>query len=171
MTNSVPSEYSPVAPHLIVKDAKEAVDFYRRAFGADELQSSPGPDGRIWICEIMLNGTRLLLHEEFPDMGLHAPISLGGVSVQLHVYVPDADAAYARAIQEGATPVQEPLDSFWGDRYSQVQDPSGHRWVLATQIEDLPLEELRERQQEYNARHTGISQPTEVSDKAAFKEE
>ncbi|MFC3448585.1 VOC family protein [Amycolatopsis speibonae] len=169
MNKAVPQEFSPITAHLVVPSADEAIEFYRKAFDANELRRETGPDGRIWICELLINRTRVLLHEEFPDMGLQAPVKLGGVSVQLHMYVPNADASYAKAIEAGATSVMEPMDAFWGERYSQVQDPAGHRWVLATQLEDLSPDQLHERAKEYKSEHAGMSQPAKVTKEAAFK--
>src|SRR5262249_1174364 len=143
------------------------MDFYKKAFGADVLQFSEGPDGRLWTCELLIYAGRVMLNEEFPDMGLRAPDSVGGVSVQLYTYVDDADAAYRKATQAGAISVTEPMDAFWGDRYSQVQGPNGHRWEFATKREDLSPQDHKARQQQYNREHAGIHTPEEAKPHSA----
>jgi PhnB protein len=145
MTGGVPTEFPGVTPQLIVPDTDTAVRFYREAFGADELLHNRGPDGRIVHCELLINGGRLLLHDEFPENGHHSPQSLGGTAVTLHLYVADVDASFATAVSAGAEPLMPPADAFWGDRYAIIRDPFGHRWSLATQHEDLSTAELEER--------------------------
>jgi uncharacterized glyoxalase superfamily protein PhnB len=146
-----PEEFRGVTPQLVVRDADAAIDFYAHAFGADVFQKTHGPDGRIWHVELLIAGGRILLVEPYPEMGIDAPH--GPNSVMLHMYVPDVDAAYARALAAGATSLMDPWDSFWGDRYCQLADPSGHRWALATKTEDLSVDETRDRGNAYIARH------------------
>jgi PhnB protein len=138
---------------LTVDDADAAVEFYRAAFGADELLRSHSVDGRVMHCELLIHGGRLLLRDEFPEMGDRSPGTIGGTPVILHLYVSDVDAAYERAIQAGATGEMPPADQFWGDRYAMVTDPFGHRWSMATQREDLTAEELVQRAEEWGERH------------------
>jgi PhnB protein len=145
MNSGVPTEFPGVTPQLTVPDTDAAVRFYREAFGADELLRNHGPDGRVMHCELLINGGRLLLHDEFPDNGHRSPQSLGGTSVTLHLYVAGVDASFAAAVAAGAEPLMPPADAFWGDRYAIVRDPFGHRWSLATQHEDLSTAELQER--------------------------
>jgi PhnB protein len=137
---------------LTVHDAGAAVRFYRAAFDADELLRQDAPDGRVLHCELLVYGGRLLLHDEFPEMGDRSARTIGGSPVMLHLYVPDVDAAYRRAVQAGATPLMAPADAFWGDRYAQVTDPFGHRWSLATQREDLTGEEISDRYAQWRER-------------------
>jgi PhnB protein len=145
MTGGVPTEFPGVTPQLTVPDTAAAVRFYRQAFGADELLHNRAPDGRVMHCELLINGGRLLLHDEFPDHGHHSPLSLGGTCVTLHLYVADVDASFTTAVAAGAEPLMPPEDAFWGDRYAIVRDPFGHRWSMATQREDLSAAELEER--------------------------
>ncbi len=152
-----PEEFRGVTPQLVVADAAVAIDFYTRAFGADVFHKAYGPDGRIWHVEMLIAGGRILLVEPYPEMGIDAPS--GATAVMLHMYVPDVDTAYARALAAGATPLMEPWNSFWGDRYCQVADPSGHRWALATKVEDLSEDETLDRGNAYIARHPDVPQP------------
>jgi PhnB protein len=144
MSGSLP-EFPGVTPQLTVSDTAAAVDFYRAAFGADELLRNHAPDGRVMHCELLVHGGRLLVHDEFPEAGDLSPAALGGSPVALHLYVTDVDAAFARAVAAGAVAVMEPMNAFWGDRYAQVTDPFGHHWSLATQQEDLAAEEMNDR--------------------------
>jgi PhnB protein len=148
-------EFPGVTPQLTVPDTDAAVRFYRAAFGADELLRTNAPDGRVMHCELLVNGGRLLVHDEFPEMGDHAPGTLGGSPVMLHLYVPDVDAAYDTALAAGASELLAPTDAFWGDRYAQVTDPAGHRWSLATQQEDLSADDVTARGEAWTAEHGG----------------
>jgi PhnB protein len=126
----------PLVPHLVVDGAADAIDFYARAFGAEELTRQATPDGKKLIhAALRLNGSMLLLCDDFPEMrgGMRgSPAALGGSPVTLHLDVPDVDAAFARALAAGAQ-VRMPLaDMFWGDRYGKLRDPFGHEWSLAT---------------------------------------
>jgi PhnB protein len=147
----VQPEFPGVTPQLTVDDADAAVRFYRDAFGADELLRNRAPDGRVLHCELLIAGGRVLVHDEFPEMGDRSPRTIGGSPVMLHLYVADVDAAYERAVAAGATPLMPPADAFWGDRYAQVTDPSGHRWSLGTQREDLTGDQIAERAARYHA--------------------
>ena len=160
--DSAQEEFSGVTPHLIVSDAAAAIDFYVAAFGADELTRQAGPDGRIWHAELLIAGGRMLLMDEFPDMGARSPAALGGTPVMLHLYVPDTDAQYARAIEAGATAVMEPTDAFWGDRYAQIDDPFGHRWSLATKLADLTAAETNQRGEEWLDAHGNPASPAQA---------
>jgi PhnB protein len=145
MNDSAAGEFPGVTPQLTVTDADAAARFYRRAFGADELLRNHGPDGRVMHCELLINGGRLLLHDDYFAGRDQTPVALGGTPVVLHLYVADVDAAFAAALTAGATPVMEPQDAFWGDRYAQLQDPFGHQWSLATRREDLSIADLEAR--------------------------
>lgn len=149
----IPEGYHSVTPSLVVRGAADAIEFYKRAFGARELGRMAAPDGQvIWHAEIQIGDSRLMLSDEFPEMGdCRAPTSLGGTSTSLHIYVEDADAAFQRAVDAGAT-VSMPLeDAFWGDRYGTVTDPFGHQWGIATHQEDVSEEEMRRRAQAHAA--------------------
>jgi uncharacterized glyoxalase superfamily protein PhnB len=153
----VPEEFRGVTPHLVVPDAEAAIRFYVQAFGADVFHRAYGPDGRVWHVELLVAGGRLLLVEPYPDMGIDVPT--GHASVMLHMYVPDVDAAYARALAAGAKSLMEPWNSFWGDRYCQLADPAGHRWAIATKIEDLSIDETHGRGEAYIAEHPNAPHP------------
>src|SRR5690348_5610512 len=118
----------PITPHIVVQGAERAVAFYREAFGAEEIDRIPTPDGRLMSVRLRLAGGLLHLADEFPEMAVLAPPSIGGTAVVLGLEVPDAEAIFERAVAAGAT-VRQPLaDVFWGDRHGQLEDPFGHRW-------------------------------------------
>jgi PhnB protein len=145
-TRPIPEGYYSLTPGLVVRDAAKAIEFYQRAFGAQEVTRMQAPDGRVWHAELQIGDSRLMLGDEFPDMGTtRAPQSLGGTSVSVHLYVEDVDAVFKRAVEAGAT-VTEPLtDMFWGDRYGKITDPFGHDWGLATRVEEVSEEEQQRR--------------------------
>ena len=142
----IPAGYHAITPYLSIRGAADAIEFYKRAFGAKELERMPGPDGQsIMHAELKIGDSIVFLADEFPDMGSRAPESLGGTTGTLHVYVKDVDAAFARAVAAGAQ-VRMPLaDMFWGDRYAKVADPFGHEWGLGTHKEDLTPKEIAKR--------------------------
>lgn len=133
----------PLKPHLVVADSRAAIDFYKKAFGAEEIFTISMPDGEgLMHAEVRINGATVMLAEEFPGCGSHSPQSLGGTTATFHLSVPDVDQAFARATAAGAGPVMAPADMFWGDRYALVQDPFGHRWSFATRLRELTPEEM-----------------------------
>jgi len=137
-----PPRYHDVTPYLIVRDAPGALDFYARAFGATELMRLPMGD-LIGHAEILVGDSVVMLADEME--GYVGPQSLGGTSVSLMIYVPDVDAAYARALAAGATAKQPVADQFYGDRTGQLVDPYGHAWTLATHVEEVSPEEIARR--------------------------
>ena len=144
--NPIPEGFHTVTPHLVIKNAGEAVEFYKRAFGAEELCRMPGPDGRTLMhAELRIGDSPVMICEELPDMGCRSPASLGGCSVTLTLYVEDADKAFQRAVNAGATATLPPKDQFWGDRYGKVRDPYGYDWAIAMHIEDVSPEEMQKR--------------------------
>ncbi len=145
-------EYAGITPHLTVPSTEAAVAFYQAAFGADELIRNAGEDGRVFHCELLLNGGRLLLHDDFSEHG-ETPAAIGGSPVTLHLYVPDVDDTYRRCIDAGAQSLSEPEDTFWGDRYAQIKDPAGHLWSLGTRTNDLSIAEHEERADEWSKEH------------------
>jgi uncharacterized glyoxalase superfamily protein PhnB len=150
---AIPDGFHSVTPHLIVKDAGKALDFYVRAFGATERVRMPGPDGGIMHAEMSIGDSIVMLGEERPDMDSRGPLSLGGSSVSLMIYCDDADAMFKRATAAGAS-VKMPIDDvFWGDRYGQVIDPFGHVWSIGTHKKDLTPAEMKQGAQEFFA-HT-----------------
>jgi PhnB protein len=147
MAHPIPDGHHTITPHLVIKGASEAIEFYKRAFGAEELSRMPfpGQDGqmRLGHAELQIGSSRLFLADEFPEYGGRGPD--GKSPVTLHLYVTDADAAFRRAVDAGAT-VKMPLaDMFWGDRYGQVVDPFGHHWSIAEHLEDLTPAQMQER--------------------------
>ncbi len=142
----VPTGYHTVTPHLVVRGADQAIDFYKRAFGATEKGRSPGPDGKSLIhADIMIGDSHVMLCDEFPSMNCFSPLHRRGTSCTIHLYVDDVDAVFNRAVAAGAK-VSMPLgDMFWGDRYGKITDPFGHEWSLGTHKEDVAPEEMAKR--------------------------
>ena len=138
---------SKLTAHIVVRRAERAIDFYRRAFGAEEVLRLNGPDGEIAHAELRFGDTLLYLNEEARDQDEHSPESLGGAAASLHLYVDDVDAAYARAVSAGAIPRTRVEDMFWGERYGTVRDPFGYEWALAQRVEALTPAEIRARAQ------------------------
>ena len=132
----------PVTPHIVVAGADRAAAFYRDAFGAEEVERIPTPDGRLMSVQLRVDGGLLHLADEFPEWGVLAPPSIGGTAVVLALTVADADAVFAQAVAAGAQ-VRQPLaDMFWGDRHGQLEDPFGHRWNVDQHLRDVAHDEL-----------------------------
>ena len=148
---SPPAGYHSVTPAIIVRDAAQAIEFYRRAFGAEELSRMAGPDGAIVHAEIRIGDSVIMLGEENPQWGTLSPLSTKGNPGSLHLYVDDADAAFARAVRAGATSRYPLEDAFWGDRYGKVTDPFGHEWGLATRLKELSPEQMQQAAAEWMA--------------------
>jgi PhnB protein len=152
MAKPIPDGYHTITPALTVRDGARMIEFYERAFGAQELMRFAAPDGKsIMHAEMKIGDSIFMLSDEQPAMGCRAPASVGGATTSQFMYVPDVDSAFKRAVDAGAKVVMPPTDMFWGDRFSQVDDPSGHRWGLATHREDLSPEEIAKRQREFLA--------------------
>jgi len=140
----IPKGFHTATPYLIVTDSPRAIEFYKRAFGAEELFRVDGPDGKVGHAEIKIGDSIIMLSEEMPGH-TRSPQSLGGTAVNIYLYVKDVDEVFNRAVAAGAK-ITVPLnDMFWGDRHGQVTDPFGHSWALATHKEDVPPQELRNR--------------------------
>jgi PhnB protein len=132
----------PITPHLVVQGAARAATFYGDAFGAEELSRIPTPDGRLMSVELRIGDGLLHLADEFAEMGVLAPPSIGGTAVVLALEVSDAEAVFAQAVAAGAQ-VRQPLqDAFWGDRHGQLDDPFGHRWNVTQHLRDVPHDEV-----------------------------
>ena len=152
MPSGVREGYQTVTAALTVRNGADAIEFYKKAFGAEEIMRVPGPDGKsLMHAEIRVGNSRIMLGDESPAMGCLAPVTLGGPGGSLYVYVPDVDAAFKRAVAAGAKALMPVTDMFYGDRFGQVEDPSGHRWGLATHVEDVAPEEMMRRQREFFA--------------------
>jgi uncharacterized glyoxalase superfamily protein PhnB len=141
---AIPEGHHSITPHLVVKGGNEALDFYVKAFGAEELGRALGPGGRVMHAELQIGDSRLFLADEFPEYGSKGPGS-DPSPVTIHLYVTDIDAAFQRAVAAGASPVMPPADMFWGDRYAKLVDPFGHHWSIATHIEDVSPEQMKDR--------------------------
>jgi PhnB protein len=136
-----------VSPHLVVDDAAAAIDFYVKAFGATEFGRLPGPDGKIAHAALQINGSMVMLNDDFPEMTdgkSTTPTALGGSPVTIHLTVTDVDTWFQRAVDAGATVVAPLEDQFWGDRYGVVRDPFGHQWSLGQPVREVSMDELAE---------------------------
>ena len=145
MTKPIPEGYPRLTPYLIVDGASAAIDFYGSVLGASERMRLPMPNGRIGHAELELGDSLLMLADENPDMDIRGPASLGGTTVSMHLYVENADAVFARALEAGAKALRPVEDRFYGDRSGQFEDPFGHRWDVSTHVEDVPPEEMSKR--------------------------
>ena len=141
----IPDGYHSVTPYLIIKGAADAIEFYKKAFGAIELFRMPQPDGRIGHAEIKIGDSPIMLSDEFPEMKFFGPNTVGGSSVSLLIYVEDVDKVFTQAIAEGATEQRPVEDKFYGDRGGSLTDPFGHVWHIATHKEDVSPEEMEKR--------------------------
>ena len=145
MTSSIPDDYPRVTPYLYIDGASAAIDFYRSVLGARERMRMPGPDGKIGHAELDVGDSVIMLADSNPDMDVRSPKSIGGTPVALHVYVEDADGVFERAMQAGARQLRPVEDQFYGDRSGQFEDPFGHRWNVATHVEDVSPDEMAKR--------------------------
>lgn len=141
----IPEGYHSVTPYLIVRGGSEAIEFYKKAFGAVELFRMPTPDGKIGHAEIKIGDSPIMLADEYSEMGYKGPQSLGGSAVSLLIYVEDVDAVFSQAVATGATVKEALQDKFYGDRMGTVVDPFGHIWHLGTHKEDISPEEMARR--------------------------
>jgi PhnB protein len=141
----IPKGYTSVTPYLIVKGAAQAIDFYKKIFGATEVMRMPGPDGRIGHAELSIGGSHIMLADEHPEMGHQSPLTLGNSPVSMLLYVEDVDSTVNRAVADGATILKPVADQFYGDRMGFIRDPFGHRWGIATHKEDLSEDEMKKR--------------------------
>lgn len=144
----IPEGYHTLTPYLIVKGAAAALEFYTEALGAQELVRMADASGKVGHAEMKIGDSPFMLADEFPEMGAVAPPAGGGHSVSFLVYVPDVDAAFARALAAGAKAVRPVQDQFYGDRSGTLEDPFGHQWTLATHVEDVSPEEMERRARE-----------------------
>lgn len=139
----VPDDFMRVTPHIVVDGAAEAIAFYERAFGAEEVRRMPAPDGtRLLHAEITINGNRVMMTDAFPEYGSQSPKTLGGTPVTLHLFVEDVDAVFERAVAAGCTATMPVSDMFWGDRYGRLTDPYGHSWSIATRVANPTEDEM-----------------------------
>ncbi len=141
----IPDGYHAVTAYLIVRGAGRALEFYKEAFGAEELFRFDMPDGQIGHAEIRIGDSPIMLADEAPEIGYKSPQAYGGTPVSLVIYVPDVDQRFAQAIAAGAQVLRPVKDQFYGDRSGTLADPFGHVWTLATHKEDVPLDEMKKR--------------------------
>lgn len=151
MVKPIPDGYHSITPYLIVDDAKAAIDFYTRAFGAKEKFRLPMGD-RIGHAEIQIGDSVIMLADEFPDMDHLGPKSRGGTTVSLLHYVEDVDSAFRQALNSGAKETRPLENQFWGDRMGTLTDPFGHMWSLATMVEEVPPEEMQRRMAQFSSK-------------------
>ena len=137
----VPDDMHTVTPHLVCAGAADAIEFYKKAFGAVEQARLPGPGGKLMHAMIRINGSAVMLVDENPEWGMVGPRALKGTPVTIHLYVEDADAFVARAEKVGAKVTMPVSDMFWGDRYGKIEDPFGHHWSVGTHVRDVSMEE------------------------------
>ena len=147
-------------PHIVCAGAADAIEFYKNAFGAEELIRIPGDDGRLMHAAISIDGAMLMLVDENPAWGIKGPLSLGGSPVTLHLNVPNADTAIERAAAAGATITMPAHDAFWGDRYGQVKDPFGHSWSIAHPLRNTVMSEDELRAAAQDAMCGQAAEPT-----------
>jgi PhnB protein len=147
MVNPIPDDYPQVTPYLVVDGANGAIDFYKTVLGATERMRMDGPDGRVGHAELVLGDSIIMLADEYPEMEAYGPRP-GTVSpVSISLYVEDVDAVFQRALDAGAKAVRPLEDRFYGDRVGHFEDPFGHRWSVATRVEDVPPDEMAKRAQ------------------------
>jgi len=140
----IPTGFHSITPHLVIRNAARAIDFYKEAFGAKELSRMPGPDGKsIMHAEIKIGDSIVMIGEEHPEYGCKSPQQLSGTPVGVHLYVENADDVFQRAVKAGAQPMMPVEDMLWGDRYGKIKDPFGHEWSIATHKRDLTMEEMQ----------------------------
>jgi uncharacterized glyoxalase superfamily protein PhnB len=145
---AVPTGFHTLTPHLTVRDADKALEFYKNALGAEVLNVARMPDGKVMHAALRVGDSMLMLNEEMPDFGALSPLSNGGAGVTIHIYTENVDAAFDRAVSAGANVVMPLMDQFWGDRYGMVADPFGHKWSIATHTKDMSPEEMQRAQDE-----------------------
>jgi uncharacterized glyoxalase superfamily protein PhnB len=159
MAKPIPDGFHTITPHLIVSDGAKAIEFYKKAFGAQENERFLTPDGKaVMHAQLKIGSSMLMLGSEHPPECL-SPKSRGGTSVSLYLYVENADAAFDRAVKAGCTVKMPMSDQFWGDRYGQVEDPFGHQWAFATHKQDLTKEQVAENAKVFFANMAKKSAP------------
>ena len=141
----IPDGYPQVTPYLCIDGATAAIEFYGEVLGTKERMRMPAPGGKVGHCELQLGDSVIMLADEFPEMGVRSPKSVGGTPVTISVYVDDVDNVFERAVKAGANALRPVEDQFYGDRAGQFEDPFGHRWSVATHVEDVPPDEMAKR--------------------------
>jgi PhnB protein len=150
-SRAIPHEFHTVTPSLVVRGAAQAIEFYKKALGAEERMRMAGPGGKIMHAELKIGDSIIFLTDEMPEMGCKAPQTLGGSAGSLYLYVQDVDSAFKRAVDAGGKATMPVADMFWGDRFGSFTDPFGHNWGLSTHVEDLTEPEIEERAKAFYA--------------------
>ena len=158
MAKPIPDGYHSVTPYLIINGAADALEYYKKAFGATELFRMPAPEGKIGHAEIKIGDSPIMLADEFPEMGYKSPKSLGGSPVSIMIYVDDVDTVFKQAVDAGAKEQRPIKDQFYGDRSGTLEDPFGHVWHVATHKEDISPEEMERRAKAASAAASGGGQ-------------
>jgi PhnB protein len=156
----IPEGYHTLTPYLAVEDAAAAIDWYTKAFGAKERMRMEGPGGTIGHAEIEIGDSVIMLSDPFPQSKTRPPKEIGATTSGIYAFVEDVDAAFKQAIDAGATSEMEPETMFWGDRFGSLTDPFGHSWQIATHVEDVPPEEMKERSEKWMAEMAAMSGST-----------
>ena len=157
-TPGAPTGYRSITPYLVIEGANKALDFYSKAFGAEVVMKLATPDGRLCHAEIRIGDSMIMLSDDFPEMNggkSRSPIKLGGTPVSVHIYVPNSDRTFDRAVAAGCTALMPLTDMFWGDRFGMVTDPYGHMWSIATNVEELSPAEVERAMHEFMAQQQG----------------
>jgi PhnB protein len=140
--SAVPAGMHTITPHVVVRDAIAASEWYRRALGAEERDRLPLSNGKVMYVELWFGDSPVMVADEFPDLGILSPLTIGGTAVVLHVFTDNVESAWQRAVDAGAEVVVPLQDQFWGDRQGQLLDPFGHKWGLAQHVRDVPRDEI-----------------------------
>ena len=140
--NAIPEGLHTITPHIVVRGAAQAAEWYKQAFGAQERSRVPLPGGKLMSVELWFGDSAVMVADEFPEMDVVSPHTVGGTSTVLQLYTEDVDALWTRAVDAGAQVLHPLQDQFWGDRHGQLTDPFGHRWGLATHVRDVSPEEV-----------------------------
>jgi PhnB protein len=150
--NPIPVGYHTATPYLTVSNGSQAIDFYKKAFNAQEIMRMAGPQGKIGHAELRIGDSVIMLGDEMPQGGCRSPQSLGGTTAGIFLYVQDVDSAYKQAVDAGAKADMPPQNMFWGDRYGRLTDPFGHNWSIGTHVEDVAPAEMEKRMKEAMAK-------------------
>lgn len=148
---AIPEGFHTITPSIVVRDAPKAIDFYKRALGAEEIMRMPGPTGSIMHAELRIGDSVVMLSDEMPEMGVKSPKAYGGTPIGFYIYVENVDAAWKRALDAGARQLNPLTEMFWGDRTGRLEDPFGHTWTLAQHTRDLTPEEIKKGQEAFFA--------------------
>jgi PhnB protein len=151
----IPAGYHAITPYLAVRGGAQAIEFYKKAFGAKEIMRMPGPDGKLGHAEVLIGGSHVMLSDEYEQMSFFGPQTRGGTTVVIHLYVKDVDATVARAVAAGGKVVRPLQDQFYGDRTCSIEDPFGHMWYVATHTNDLSMAEIKRGAKEAAKKEAG----------------